>query len=39
MKKKKGSGKKIPIKKLSDDAMNAGGRIGNHIGKDLKSIK
>jgi len=39
MKKKKGSGKKIPVKKLSDDAMNAGGRIGKRIGKDLKSIK
>ncbi len=39
MKKKKGSRKKIPVKKLSDDAMNAGGRIGKRIGKDLKSIK
>lgn len=36
MKKKKGSGKHAPVKKLSDDAMNAGERIGKRISKDLK---
>lgn len=36
MKKKNKSGKKFPIKKLSDDAMDAGERMGKRIAKDLK---
>lgn len=34
--KKKGSKKKIPLKKLSNDAMDAGERMGKRIAKDLK---
>ena len=35
---KKKSGNKIPLKKLSDNAKDAGSRIGKRIGKELKSI-
>lgn len=34
--KKKGSGKNIPVKKLSDDAMDAGARMGKRLSKSLK---
>lgn len=34
--KKKAAGKKIPVKKLTDDAGKAGSRIGKRIAKTLK---
>ena len=36
MEKNKGPGKKIPVKELSDNARDAGERMGKRIGENLK---